>query len=572
MMTLGQAALAYAAHGWLVFPLRPRSKEPLTEHGFKNATADARQLERWWGETPESNIGLHPGPSGFVVIDIDGADGRAAAQLLGLLSEPTLAVLTGRPAGLHLYYQHPGFSVSNRPLAPHLDVRSDQGYTILPPSVHPSGAIYRWDKAPVLALPPEVLALLQNGTGLRAAPAAPLAPAAPIPEGTRNATLASLAGTMRRRGMEAPEIAAALLVVNAERCRPPLSDAEVESIAASVARYAPADAGRAPLRFETGDDVPPHPGPDGPGDTEADAGAPSEHLTRCRSLADVLKNPESQQPPRAVVPGLAWAGRSTLVAAREGVGKSTLLQKVAAAVTTGGTFLGERCTQGTVVWVLVEEHLSDLTIRALKFQTAPDAFNVLERPDEPLASLEAEVARLSPTLVVVDTLHAFAAPLVKDKSQSDDWLTVMAARDRIARATNAAVLMAAQALKSTGEYRDSGSIGHGVDVVLNLVRPDKDSPVRRLEKQKSRWALEDTTFELVGNDYRLGGTVTKKLSKQRQKVLDALEPPMSYTEWHEASDVPERTFTRAVKFLTAHGYARQTETETYEHATATTAT
>jgi hypothetical protein len=61
-----------------------------------------------------------------------------------------------------------------------------------------------------------------------------------IPEGQRNASLASLAGTMRKRGMTPCAIEAALLVENAERCKPPLPKAEVREIASSVSRYEPA--------------------------------------------------------------------------------------------------------------------------------------------------------------------------------------------------------------------------------------------------------------------------------------------------------------------------------------------
>lgn len=80
------------------------------------------------------------------------------------------------------------------------------------------------------ALPEGVIALTV------AAPAEPV-----IVHGRRNDTLTSLAGSMRRRGLDAEEIFAALLKVNERRCRPPLPEGEVQEIATSVSRYEPAD-------------------------------------------------------------------------------------------------------------------------------------------------------------------------------------------------------------------------------------------------------------------------------------------------------------------------------------------
>jgi hypothetical protein len=58
--------------------------------------------------------------------------------------------------------------------------------------------------------------------------------------GRRNVSLTSLAGVMRRAGMEQSEIRAALLEINRERCTPRLPVQEVAEIARSISRYAPA--------------------------------------------------------------------------------------------------------------------------------------------------------------------------------------------------------------------------------------------------------------------------------------------------------------------------------------------
>ena len=62
--------------------------------------------------------------------------------------------------------------------------------------------------------------------------------AAPIREGERNVTLASVAGSLRDRGLDEGNIAEVLLEVNCLRCDPPLEATEVLRIARSVGRYA----------------------------------------------------------------------------------------------------------------------------------------------------------------------------------------------------------------------------------------------------------------------------------------------------------------------------------------------
>ncbi len=182
MRSMLEAALRYAAQGWHVFPLGERGKRPLVSEedggrGFHDATTVHRVICDWWGEHPNANIGLAPGRSGLCVLDADGPLGESAACSRGLLDPAPLFALTGRAAGgRHLYFRHPGFRVGNRKLASKIDVRCDDGYVVLPPSVHPSGVVYRWvgrasDIRPLPAAVAEELERLQ-----RDEPAPPVVP------------------------------------------------------------------------------------------------------------------------------------------------------------------------------------------------------------------------------------------------------------------------------------------------------------------------------------------------------------------------------------------------------------
>jgi len=74
--------------------------------------------------------------------------------------------------------------------------------------------------------------------GIRSAKA-PLNVGEEIPESQRNVTLTRLAGSLRRQGVGAAEIAEMLGTINRTRCNPPLPDSDLETIAKSVARYDP---------------------------------------------------------------------------------------------------------------------------------------------------------------------------------------------------------------------------------------------------------------------------------------------------------------------------------------------
>lgn len=248
-----KAALDYAAQGIPVFPCRIRdegdkkAKSPYTPSGFKDASTDPKQIQSWWQCYPDAIIGMPTGQTtGLVVMDIDprnGGDYTLQHQETehGTLP-PTLTAVTGG-GGTHYYFRHPNRPVpcSTSKIASGIDIKGDGGYVIVPPSGHCSGKSYYWDGefdiAAVADLPAWLLELIvaeeTNVTQEQTSDGNP------IPEGQRNSTLASLAGTMRRVGMSYEEILASLLKVNQNRCHPPLSETEVDKLTRSVCRYEP---------------------------------------------------------------------------------------------------------------------------------------------------------------------------------------------------------------------------------------------------------------------------------------------------------------------------------------------
>jgi putative DNA primase/helicase len=231
-------AVEYRRRGWSPIPIKPRSKEPNLRELRPYLTRKATQEEL--GAWSWSGVGIVTGPvSGVLVLDVDGPEGEAELQKHGHPATPMARTASG---GLHLYFKHPEHHVrTGIRVAPGLDVKASGGYVVAPPSIGPNGKPYEWVISPAeaeLAEPPEWLMRLldRERTKGRAA-----AVGERIPPGQRNDALASLAGTMRRRGMGEAEILGALQVTNEQRCQPPLEAEEVEKIATSVSRYEPAD-------------------------------------------------------------------------------------------------------------------------------------------------------------------------------------------------------------------------------------------------------------------------------------------------------------------------------------------
>ena len=239
-------ALGYARAGWAVFPVKPRGKHPICRHGVKDATIDQDVICAWWSRSPGANIGLAI-PPGFLVVDIDSRD--ALEKLRGDRLPKTARATTGR--GIHLWYSVANAEVRNAVgFLPGVDIKARGGYVVAPPSIHPSGAVYRWqvglDPRWVTPCPGWILDRI-------ASPSSKPSPsrsghsrsgrstadwhrtiAGTIPEGQRNQTLARVAGLLFRR--LPAEIASELAYCWARvKMSPPLPEREVLRTIDSIA-------------------------------------------------------------------------------------------------------------------------------------------------------------------------------------------------------------------------------------------------------------------------------------------------------------------------------------------------
>ena len=226
-----------------------------------------------------------------------------------------------------------------------------------------------------------------------------------------------------------------------------------------------------------------------------------------RTLAEVLADPSVDNKLDPVLPGFAWAGRVTLLAAREKIGKSTLVSAGASAISRGGEFLGEPCSTGDILWLALEEHPSDYSGRFLQFCADPSRVFLIDHEIGAIHHLDLLARRAKPRLIVVDTLAALVNGIVEDASSATAWTVVMSQLSHIARATNAGILLLHNSRKSDGQYRDSTAIGAGVDAILEM-REDGEGNRRKISG-KARFPYETVHVELRDGQYhRLGARPT----------------------------------------------------------------
>lgn len=296
------AALGYAAAGLKVFPLAAGGKKPLTGHGFKEATTDLEQVRRWWSEHPNANIGIACGSCGtgavcgtgcLTVVDLDNKPEKNVNGFATLYEwqkengvlPATLTAKTGG-GGYHYYF------ISDEPFRnganilgenSGVDIRSEGGYVVAPPSIHKSGARYEWDggfdvariatggavlnklcekKSPERQVRPDCppitpvyssgqsgAADLSRATSGRSVPLAMGAPSdrtdsiiqrmgLSFAEGSRNDSLFRLAASLQAQGYQDSTIFDIVAKANNERCAAPLGDKELDTIIRSaVDRY-----------------------------------------------------------------------------------------------------------------------------------------------------------------------------------------------------------------------------------------------------------------------------------------------------------------------------------------------
>jgi hypothetical protein len=153
-MTLLDSALAYAARGFRVFPVkdkRPAIKDFTGALTFYQLASNAPcMIKRWWTKHPDANIGIAPGPD-LVIFDPENKTAlyflaRCAGVKAKILLAHTFSVRTPG-GGYHLYYKtgvlwynHTGRKiVDERGRHPAIDVKTWGGFVVAPPSISHKG-------------------------------------------------------------------------------------------------------------------------------------------------------------------------------------------------------------------------------------------------------------------------------------------------------------------------------------------------------------------------------------------------------------------------------------------------
>lgn len=499
--SLRTAAARYASLGYGVIPLHwikdegkcscarvdceSEGKHPLGEHGASNPMLDAELVAAQWEDTPDANIGLVAGASRRVIVDLDSLAAKDRFKLIcdvdthaAMMTAPIAK--TGK--GWHIHFADPSGSyapgVGTNDDAG-IDIRGGVSYIVAPPSIHANGTAYKWVQGTEVTPAPPVTAWLHEYlTGRRKAPAEVMQDDHQQSKGGRNFLLASLAGTMRRRGMSITAIEAALLAENALKNKPPLPVNEVSAIARSIGSLPPSDVPEYMPAVYLGDLI-------------------TERAETTERRYTFLNETEIENlPPVAyLVDKVLPLGGYGLIYGRRGSGKTFDALDLALSITTGRHYHGLAThAAGSTVAYIMSEGSASLRKRinawkAARLITSIPGFHALPSSvplNDPIALAELCLAidqlPSAPTLLVIDTLARSASGL--DENSSQDMTKYIGIVDSLRERYGCAVVPIHHAGWNAGHERGSTVIGDAADWIMKVSQDDQKIVSCTTEKVK----------------------------------------------------------------------------------------
>jgi len=141
--TILQHALFYHRLGWAIIPIPYKSKKARILWGnYQPIRPDEAQVRKWFGNGKRRNIAVVLGEvsGGLACRDFDTMQEYTFwAEQHPELARTLPTVQTAR--GMHVYFEG---HIERTKKIRNGELRSNRGYCLLPPSVHPDGVVYQW--------------------------------------------------------------------------------------------------------------------------------------------------------------------------------------------------------------------------------------------------------------------------------------------------------------------------------------------------------------------------------------------------------------------------------------------
>lgn len=564
MSELLDAALSYCRMGLSVIPLQPKGKSPImdwTEYSTRRATE--AEIESWWNKNPRANVGIITGKiSNIVAVDIDIHRGGKPEEVFDIA--PTgLISKTGR-GGFHLLYSYDDSLSRNIVGKDGIDVRSNGGLIVAPPSIHENGNEYKWVKYENIG---KVTFLLSKrfekivDESYEHGEKWLTDALSGVGSGSRNDTCAKIAGYYAGKGI--PRDVATVMLLNWNMTNnPPLSNGEIITTVTSVYktsyRHTPPVTQNQPAE-----------------ENKFKVVGMQEYMATYGANAVTWVIPD-------------WLPEQTIgfAISPPGTYKTWMLLDLAVSVATGTDFLGQFPVEraGPVLLIQQEDHHGGLTERIAtiinaRYNLIPeedgdmDNFEIMIPPEIPIYwhpdrklrfndkavmdELEKQVAEIRPKLVIIDPLYSAAETDDYMAKSASEMFRLKEMRDKY-KCTF--IIAHHKKKKAEGNEREGLWGSQFLNAFLETgwqIRNTGEAVVSILRHFKVKKASSEIilkfNIETDNSPYKYDVEITEGMDDEESSIVLLLEEkgPMNIKQISDETKIGRSTISRRVKLLIA---------------------